>query len=149
MVARGGRRIGGFLSDFRDFIMRGNVVDLAVAVIIGGAFGKIVESFIADIITPVILNPALKAAQVENLENLSINGIKYGIFLSNIISFLVIAFSMFLVIQSFESIKRKSIRQQEISATEEEVKPDPVLESQQELTNAIIRLTQVMESHQT
>jgi len=67
---------GGFWADFRKFIMRGNVIDLAVAVVIGGAFGKIVTSFVEDLITPIILNPALQAAKVQDLQNLSINGIK-------------------------------------------------------------------------
>jgi large conductance mechanosensitive channel len=60
MAARRGRAAaGGFLRDFQTFISQGNVVDLAVAVIIGGAFGKIVESFIKDVITPAILSPVL------------------------------------------------------------------------------------------
>ncbi len=53
---------GGFWADFRKFLMQGNVIDLAVAVIIGGAFGKIITSFVEDIVTPAILNPALQAA---------------------------------------------------------------------------------------
>ena len=52
----------GFLADFQKFLMQGNVIDLAVAVIIGGAFGKIVTSFVEDIITPIILNPALQSS---------------------------------------------------------------------------------------
>jgi len=54
----------GFIADFRKFLMRGNVIDLAVAVIIGGAFGKIITSLVEDIITPVILTPALEAANL-------------------------------------------------------------------------------------
>ena len=64
MARKGTQAAGGFLAGFRDFIMRGNVVDLAVAVIIGAAFSKIIESLVADIITPAILNPAMKAAGV-------------------------------------------------------------------------------------
>lgn len=59
----------GFLGDFQKFLMQGNVIDLAVAVIICGAFGKIVTSFVEDIITPVILNPALQAAKVNDLQS--------------------------------------------------------------------------------
>jgi large conductance mechanosensitive channel len=58
--------VGGFMRDFQQFLMRGNVVDLAVAVVIGGAFGGIVNSLIADIITPLILTPALTAAGVDD-----------------------------------------------------------------------------------
>ena len=57
----------GMISEFKVFIAKGNVMDLAVGVIIGGAFGAIVNSLVADVITPALLNPALKAAQVEDL----------------------------------------------------------------------------------
>ncbi|MEO1068420.1 MAG: MscL family protein, partial [Cyanobacteria bacterium J06638_6] len=68
---------GGFMRDFQEFLMRGNVVDLAVAVVIGGAFGAVVTSFIEDLLTPLILSPALKAAGAEDIASLSVNGIKY------------------------------------------------------------------------
>ncbi|MFZ4728231.1 MAG: large conductance mechanosensitive channel protein MscL [Pseudanabaena sp.] len=140
MALQNGRRAaGGFMQDFRAFIMNGNVIDLAVAVVIGGAFGKIVTSLIEDIITPLLLNPALKAANVEDLAKLQINGIKYGVFLASVINFLVIAFVIFLLIRSFEATKRKEIREE---AAAEEVKPDP----QERLTLAVERLAEVMES---
>lgn len=70
-VTRGRQATSSFLTDCRDFIMRGNVIDLAVAVIIGGAFGKIIESLVADIITPAILNPAMQSAGGDKLADLS------------------------------------------------------------------------------
>ncbi|ESA35591.1 large conductance mechanosensitive channel protein [Leptolyngbya sp. Heron Island J] len=97
---------GSFMNDFREFLLRGNVVDLAVAVVIGGAFGAVITSFIEDIITPLLLSPALKAANVEDIAALSANGIKYGVFLSNVINFVVIAFILFMVIRTFERLKR-------------------------------------------
>ena len=97
---------GGFMTDFRDFLMRGNVVDLAVAVVIGGAFGAVITSFIGDIITPLLLSPALSAAGVEDIAQLSANGVKYGLFLSNVINFVVIAFILFVIIRMFERMKR-------------------------------------------
>ncbi|BAU67131.1 large conductance mechanosensitive channel protein [Stanieria sp. NIES-3757] len=136
------RRTRGFWADFRDFIMRGNVVDLAVAVIIGAAFGKIIESLVADIITPAILNPAMKAAGVERLADLSAGGIQYGLFLAAIINFLVIAFCMFLLVRSYETAKKRFIRQEEI-ATEEPV--DAAVAAQERLTIAMERLATVME----
>lgn len=139
-LRRGRRATGGFLAGFRDFIMRGNVVDLAVAVIIGGAFGKIIESFVADIITPALLNPAMKAAGVDQLQNLSVNGIKYGVFLAAIINFLIIAFCMYLVVKSYETAKEEFIRE------EAEAPTDPVSASQERLTAALDRLTQAVES---
>ncbi|WP_017294621.1 large conductance mechanosensitive channel protein MscL [Geminocystis herdmanii] len=137
-----------FFSDFRDFVMRGNVIDLAVAVILGGAFNGIVNSLVQDIITPAILSPAIKAAGVDTLSELTISGIKYGLFLSSVINFLVIAFCLFLVIRSFEAVKRKLIRQEEIAEAEaeavaqEEVNPEIV--AQENLTKAIETLTQVI-----
>jgi large conductance mechanosensitive channel len=139
MALQNGRRAaGGFIKDFQVFILKGNVIDLAVAVIIGSAFGKIITSLIEDIITPVLLNPALQAAKVEDLAKLQINGIKYGIFLASVINFLVIAFVIFLVVRSFEAMKRKEIRKEAAV----EVKPDP----QERLTLAVERLAEVMES---
>ena len=132
----------GFLGDFQKFLMRGNVIDLAVAVIIGGAFGKIVTSFVEDIITPVILNPALKAAKVDDLQSLSVNGIKYGLFLAAAINFAVIAFSLFMMIRAFENAKKRLLRQE---AIEETAPADPVMLSQERLTGAIERLTSSME----
>lgn len=133
----------GFLADFQKFLMQGNVIDLAVAVIIGGAFSKIVSSFVEDIVTPVILNPALKAAGVNDLQSLSANGVKYGVFLAAIINFVVIAFAIFLMIRAFEKAKRRFSRQE---AIEEAAVIDPVVSSQERLTSAIERLTASMES---
>ncbi len=59
------------LKDLKAFLFRGNIVDLAVAVVIGGAFGAIIKSFVEDIITPLILTPALKAANVQNIAELA------------------------------------------------------------------------------
>lgn len=96
----------GFLKDFKDFALKGNVVDLAVAVIIGGAFGSIVSSFVDDVITPLLLTPALKAANAENLEQLMWGAVKYGNFLSAIIKFIIIAFVLFLVIKLMKSLQK-------------------------------------------
>lgn len=99
----------GFVKEFKEFAVKGNVLDLAVAVVIGGAFAKIVSSLVEDIITPAILTPALKAAHLSNLSQLVINGtaIKYGNFLSQVISFLVIALVLFLAIQAINRFKKK------------------------------------------
>jgi len=136
---------GGLWSDFQKFITQGNVVDLAVAVIIGGAFGKIVESFVADIVTPAILNPALEAAKVKDLKDLVIgNGIKYGAFLAAIINFVVIAFSIFLLIRVLEQAKRKFARQQAVAA--EAAPPDPAVVLQERTADSLDRLTRALES---
>lgn len=98
-----------FAKEFKEFAMRGNVVDLAVGVIIGGAFGRIVTSLVEDIITPALLTPALEAANLKDLTELVIPGtaIKYGNFLSQVISFLIIAFALFLIIKGINSMKKK------------------------------------------
>lgn len=139
MALQNAKRVTGSLfKDFQGFIKKGNVIDLAIAVIIGGAFGKIVTSLIEDIITPVILNPALKAANVEDLAKLQINGVKYGVFLASVINFVVVAFVIFVTIRAFEAMKRKEKRAEAVA----EVKPDP----QERLTLAVERLAEVMES---
>lgn len=110
--------MSSFANDFKDFLMRGNVVDLAVAVVIGAAFGAIVTSFIEDIITPLLLNPALAAAGVDDIANLSANGIKYGLFLSAVINFIVIGFVLFLIVRAFERFKRVEEVEAEPTPTE-------------------------------
>jgi len=94
------------IKEFKAFIMRGNVVDLAVAVILGGAFSAIVGSLVADIITPLILKPALEAAGAAKLEELAWNGVLYGKFLSAVINFLVIAFCIFIMIKAINKFKK-------------------------------------------
>lgn len=124
-----------FMRDFQAFLMRGNVVDLAVAVIIGGAFSAVVKSFIADIITPLILTPALQAAGVEDIAELSANGVKYGLFLSTVINFVVIAFVIFVMIRVFEKAKRK----EEVEA---EAAAEPTIEAK--LNDTLTQLTDVI-----
>lgn len=99
----------GMIKEFKEFAMRGNVIDLAVGVVIGGAFGKIVTSLVDDVITPAILTPALNAANLDNLSELVIPGtaIKYGNFISNVISFLIIAFALFLIIKGINQLQKK------------------------------------------
>jgi large conductance mechanosensitive channel len=98
----------GMLKEFKEFALKGNIVDLAVAVIIGAAFGAIVSSMVDDVITPLLLTPALKAAHVEDLDKLTWGAVKYGKFLSAIIKFVVIAFVLFLFIKAAQkAIKKK------------------------------------------
>ena len=105
------------LKELKAFLLRGNVVDLAVAVIIGAAFGAIVTSFVNDIITPLILNPALKAAGVEKISELTWNGVAYGSFLSAVINFLVIGTVLFFVVKAAEKAQNFGKKEE---ATEEE-----------------------------
>jgi large conductance mechanosensitive channel len=97
----------GLVKEFKDFIMRGNVIDLAVGVVIGGAFGKIVNSLVEDVITPALLKPALEAAHVDKLENFSMNGILIGKFIAATISFIMIAFVLFMIIKGVNAANKK------------------------------------------
>ena len=100
------------LKDLKDFLLRGNVVDLAVGVIIATAFGAIVTSFVNDIITPLLLNPALKAANVDRIAELSWNGVAYGSFLSAIINFIVIGTVLFFVVKGIEKAQNLSKKEE-------------------------------------
>ena len=119
------------LKDLKAFLLRGNVVDLAVGVIIASAFGAIVTSFVNDIITPLLLNPALEAAKVQNIAELAWNGVTDGKFLSAIINFLVVGTVLFFVIKAME--KAQSLTKKE-EAVEEEAPAGPTeLEVLQEI----------------
>ena len=108
------------LKEFKEFAMRGNVVDLAIGVIIGAAFGKIVTSLVNDVIMPPI-GFLLGSVDFSNLF-LSLHGtyntvkeaeaagapiVKYGIFINNVIDFLIVAFVIFLMVRAINQLKRK------------------------------------------
>jgi large conductance mechanosensitive channel len=95
------------LKEFKNFVMRGNVVDLAIGVIIGGAFGAIVNSLVADIITTILLQPALKAAGAEDIASWKPGGLLVGKFVASVISFLIIAFVLFLIVKGMNAAKKK------------------------------------------
>lgn len=97
----------GMIKEFKEFVMRGNVVDLAVGVIIGAAFGKIISSLVEDIITPILLKPALDAAGAKNIETWAPGGMLAGKFIAAVISFTVIAFVLFLIIKGMNSAMKK------------------------------------------
>ncbi len=93
------------IKEFKTFILRGNIIDLAVAVIIGAAFSAIVGSFIVDVITPLLLKPAMDSLGVSQLEKLSWNGVLYGKFIAAVINFFVTAFIIFLLIKASNKAK--------------------------------------------
>jgi large conductance mechanosensitive channel len=104
----------GMMQEFKTFAMRGNVVDMAVGIIIGGAFGKIISSFVADVIMPPIglllggvnfsdLAITIKAA-VGDAAAVTLN---YGKFIQTVVDFLIIAFAIFMVIKAMNSLKKK------------------------------------------
>ncbi len=100
----------GIMKEFRAFALKGNIIELAIGIVIGAAFGKIVSSLVNDIISPAILDPALKAAHLTELSKLVIPGtaIKYGNFISEIIAFTIVAFSLFLFVRAINRSNRKN-----------------------------------------
>jgi len=100
--------------EFKEFAMRGNVVDMAVGVIIGGAFGKIVSSFVNDVVMPPIglLVGNMDFSELAFTLKSPLDGakavtLKYGLFLNNVIDFVIVAFTIFLVIKGMNSLKKK------------------------------------------
>jgi len=104
----------GMMSEFKSFAMRGNVIDMAVGIVIGGAFGKIVSSFVNDVLMPPVgmliggvdfsdLSIVLKAA-TEEAEAVTM---KYGAFIQTVLDFAIIAFAIFVVVKAMNSMKKK------------------------------------------
>lgn len=134
--------MGKLLQDFKDFAMRGNVIDMAVGVIVGGAFGTIVSSLVDDIIMPVIgvvtggmdfkdlkaviKDPVLDAAGTVTQEAVTLN---YGMFIQNIVNFIIIAFCIFMAIRIMQKFRKK----------EEEAPAEPAAPSQEEVLLTEIR----------
>ena len=95
------------VKEFKEFIMRGNVMDLAVAVIIGGAFGKIVSSLVSDIMMPLI-GLIIGGIDFSGLAfTIGSAKVTYGNFINNVIDFLIIALVIFLMIKAIDSLKKK------------------------------------------
>lgn len=112
--------MGKFINDFKEFAMKGNVLDMAVGVIIGGAFGKIVTSLVNDIIMPVVslctgsvnftdLKANLRDEQLDAAGNVVKEALtfNYGMFIQNIVDFLIIAFSIFVALRFIMKFKKK------------------------------------------
>ena len=126
----------GMLSEFKSFAMRGNVVDMAVGIVIGGAFGKIVSSFVADVLMPPIglllgnvdfsdLAVTLKAA-AEGAEAVTL---RYGVFIQTVVDFIIIAFAIFMVVKAMNTVMKK----------EEEKPAEPPKPSKEEVLLTEIR----------
>lgn len=96
-----------FFKEFREFALKGNVVDLAIAVIIGAAFGAIISSLVDDVITPLLLTPALEAANIKDLDQLTWGAVKYGNFLAAIIKFIIVALALFFIVKGINRMKRE------------------------------------------
>ncbi len=104
----------GMMQEFKTFAMRGNVVDMAVGIIIGGAFGKIVSSFVKDVIMPplgLVIGgvdfTALKLTLKEAAEGVEAVTVNYGAFVQHVVDFVIVAFAIFMVIKAMNSLKKK------------------------------------------
>ncbi|MFR3236136.1 MAG: large conductance mechanosensitive channel protein MscL [Streptococcus thermophilus] len=110
------------IKELKDFLFKGNVLDLAVAVVMGAAFNAIITSLVGDIITPLILNPVVKAANVENLSKLSWNSIAYGS-LSAVINFIIVGTTLFFVVKAASkatALSKKKLRSAEAAGPSQE-----------------------------
>lgn len=133
--------MGKFLHDFKEFALKGNIVDMAVGVIIGGAFGKIVSSLVNDILMPVIsiftggdgyknlkyvITPAREATAdgVAAVEEVAIN---YGLFIQNIVDFLIIALSIFVALRVVMKFMKKEKEAEEAPAPAPAPTPEETL----------------------
>lgn len=126
----------GFFQEFREFAMRGNVVDLAVGVVVGAAFGKLTNSFVNDVLMPpigVLLGGAdfsyLAIALIPAAGDTPAVSIKYGAFINTVIDFLIVAFAIFLVVKAMNALTRK----------EATTPPPPALPTKEEVLLTEIR----------
>lgn len=113
----------GFLEEFKAFALRGNVLDLAVGVVIGGAFGKIVSSLVENIITPII--GIITGGQNISGLMVKVGGaeLKYGAFLQSVIDFIIIAFAIFVFIKAINKVTSQFKKEQVEEVVEEPVNP--------------------------
>ncbi len=114
------------IKELKEFLFKANVLDLAVAVVIGAAFNAIVTSLVEDVITPLFLNPALKAAGVEKIAELSWHGVAYGSFLSAVINFLIVGTTLFFIVKAANAAaafgkKQTEEAEEEAAPTQEEL----------------------------
>ncbi|MCK3657934.1 large-conductance mechanosensitive channel MscL [Pasteurellaceae bacterium Pebbles2] len=107
-----------FMKEFREFAMRGNVVDMAVGVIIGGAFGKIVSSLVADVVMPVlgvftggVDFKDLKWVLAEKVGETPEVAVNYGVFIQNIFDFIIVAFAIFMMVKGINKLKKPAVEE--------------------------------------
>ena len=113
------------VKEFKEFISRGNVVDLAVGVIIGGAFGKIVSSLVDNIIMPLV-GMIIGGIDFSNLSvKIGSAKLEYGLFIQNVVDFIIVAFCIFMFVKAINKLTKKAKKKEELK--EEVKKSDEVL----------------------
>lgn len=153
-MANGFGQARGFIGDFKDFIMKGNVLDLAVAVVIGAAFGKIITSLVENVIMPIVSLvipggtwrdasiPLSKMVDPKDPTKTIENAILFGQFFGTIVDFVFIALAIFILVRAVEASKRKTQRQEALA----EPAADPTVVAQENLISSLERLTRAVES---
>ena len=99
----------GLIKEFKDFAVRGNIIDLAIAVVIGAAFGAVISSLVEDVVTPLLLKPALEAVGASEISALKWGAVKYGSFLAALIKFVTVTLVLFVVIKGINRTKQKEV----------------------------------------
>ena len=107
------------IKELKEFLFKANVLDLAVAVVMGTAFNAIVTSFVNDVITPLFLTPSLKAAGVAKIADLYWNGVAYGSFLSAVINFLIVGTTLFFIVKADNAAASLTKKEETEKATED------------------------------
>jgi len=104
----------GFVSEFKEFISKGNVLDLAVGVIIGAAFGKIVSSLTDDIIMPLV---GMGTGKLGEYQKIMVGPMKVGLFLASVLDFFIIALCVFLIVKAANGVRKKPVEVVAVPAT--------------------------------
>jgi large conductance mechanosensitive channel len=120
----------GIIKEFKEFAMRGNVIDMAVGIIIGAAFGKIVSSMVSDVLMPplglamggvdfsdkaIVLKDAVAANAAEGIKAQPAVVLKYGVFINEVINFLIVAIAVFILIKAINTARKRFEKQQEVA----------------------------------
>ncbi len=127
-----------FLEQFKAFAMKGNVIDLAVAVVIGAAFGKIVSSLVADIITPII-GLLMGGVDFSGLSYTVGDAVlSYGVFVQSIIDFIIVALAIFMVVKGITKAQEKAVKKAEV-AEEKPTEPSEEVKLLQEIRDSLRR----------
>ena len=147
----------GFFTEFKEFISKGNIIDMAVGVIVGGAFKDIVNSLVADIIMPIVgkiigtqsisdlkwvITEAVPADEANGVAEVAEVAVKYGAFIQHIIDFIIIAFCLFVVIKTAMNFRKnlEALKKKEEEAPAEEAAPaEPTIEEKNAAVLAEIR----------
>ena len=113
------------MKEFKDFAMKGNVVDMAVGIVIGGAFGKIVSSFVADVLMPPI-GLAMGGVDFSKLAITLKEGaepvlLKYGVFIQSVVDFIIIAFAIFMVVKAMNSMQQEEEPEEDAGPSEKDL----------------------------